>query len=170
MQPFQKTKETKEHFARFSCKVLRACCRCAVLNKVENRPTKTFDKEVPESSYKCNRQHEPDTFRGSDDPNKCFRSLCKYHRLHCNCVTKKKTCKHPSFRGNGQSEGFFAMVMNCCGYIGARTKTHFILSTDLWSGLPYSWGGSRLHNMRSRPRYVIGAFGFVVRLHVQNMN
>lgn len=30
--------------------------------------------------------------------------------------------------------------------------------------------GSRLHNMLSSPRYVISAFGFVVRLHVQNMN
>ena len=29
---------------------------------------------------------------------------------------------------------------------------------------------SRLHNMLSSPRYVISAFGFVVRLHVQNMN
>lgn len=27
--------------------------------------------------------------------------------------------------------------------------------------------GSRLHNMLSSPRYVISAFGFVVRLHVQ---
>lgn len=47
--------------ARFSCKVLRACCRCAVLNKVENRTTKAFDKEISESSYmtlECNRQHD----------------------------------------------------------------------------------------------------------------
>lgn len=56
-------------------------------------------------------------------------------------VVGGKTCKHPIVRGNGQSEGFFAMVMNCGGYIWARTKTHFILSTNLWSGLPYLWGG-----------------------------
>lgn len=31
-------------------------------------------------------------------------------------------------------------------------------------------GGSQLHNRLSGPRYVIGAFGFVVRLHVPNMN
>lgn len=30
--------------------------------------------------------------------------------------------------------------------------------------------GARLHNMLSSPRYVVGAIGFVVRLHVQNMN
>lgn len=29
---------------------------------------------------------------------------------------------------------------------------------------------SQLHNKLSGPRYVIGAFGFVVRLHVENMN
>ena len=45
MQQFQKTKETKEHFARFFGKVVRGCCRCAVLNKVENRTTKTSEKE-----------------------------------------------------------------------------------------------------------------------------
>lgn len=53
MQQFPKTKETKEHFARFSGKVLRGCCRCTVLNKVENRTTKTFDKGISHSIYKA---------------------------------------------------------------------------------------------------------------------
>lgn len=41
-----------------------------------------------------------------------------------------------------------------------------------WTSLFVRWGkgGSRLHNALSSPRYVIAAFGFVVRLHVQNMN
>lgn len=105
------------------------------------------------------------TAGGSDDPNKCFRFLCKCHRLYGNCVRRerhkkkeKKTCKHDGLRGNGQSEGFFAMVMNRRRYKRARTKAHFILSTDLWSGLPYLWGmvaavgatgGSGYHNART---------------------
>lgn len=44
MQQFQKTKETKEHFAS-SCAVLRRCWRCSVLNKMENRTTKILTKK-----------------------------------------------------------------------------------------------------------------------------
>lgn len=120
MQQFQKTKETKAHLARFSCKALRACCRCAVLNKVEKRgTTKAFDKEISESSYVTlgrNRQTWPDTFRGSDDPNKCFRSLCKCHRRRCNCV-RKENIQTPYFQRKWTIRRVFAMVMNCCGYM-----------------------------------------------------
>lgn len=69
------------------------------------------------------------------------------------------------FHWNVQSWGFFAMVMNCGGYIWVRTKTQFILSMNVWSGLPYLWQwGSQLHNMLSSPRYVISAFGFCCKI------
>lgn len=32
-------------------------------------------------------------------------------------VMGEKNMQTPIFRGNRKSEGFFAMVMNCCGYI-----------------------------------------------------
>lgn len=51
-----------------------------------------------------------------------------------------------------------------------KDSFHSVHKPVKWTSLFARGGGSRLHNMLSSPRYVIGAFGFVVRLHVQNMN
>lgn len=85
-------------------------------------------------------------------------------------VVGVKTHKHPVFRGNGQSEGFFF-------YGNELLQLHLSTNKDAFYSVhkPVKWTslfvrGSQLHNILSSPRYVISAFGFVVRLHVQNMN
>lgn len=99
-----------------------------MLNKVENRTIKSFDKEVSHGSYKT----------GAADDTTVSLILLQAQRIQINVsilyanttgfiivVVGWGTGKHPIFRGNGQSKGFFfsfsffamVMVMNGCGYI-----------------------------------------------------
>lgn len=67
----------------------------------------------------------------------------------------------------GKADGFF-----CCRnkLLWLHTSTNKDSFYSVHKPVKCEGGGSQLHNRLSGPRYVIGAFGFVVRLHVPNMN
>lgn len=91
-----------------------------MFSKVENRTTKTFDKGVSHSIYKalvCIDSMTISLIPLEDQMIQINVSILYANTTGFIVIVEEKTCKHPIFRGNGQSEGFFAMVMNCCGYI-----------------------------------------------------
>lgn len=96
-------------------------CRCAVLNKVENSTTKTFDGEISRGSVTTFVCPTASLIPSEDQVIQINVSTLYANTAGFTVIVgaggEKKTCKHPILRGSGQSEGFFAMVMNRCGYI-----------------------------------------------------
>lgn len=145
-----------------------------MLNNVENRQTKTFDEDCSQLRSAIGDMGPIPSEHQMMPINVSILCANSDRFLVIVCVCGGGTHPHTNSRVSEETDsqkGF------CYGNEALRLHLstnkdsfHSVHSPVKWTFLFVRGGGSRLHNMLSSPRYVMGAFGFVVRLHVQNMN